>query len=100
MSDRYFSFLDVEEHDGKAPQDIESVLLLLKKTIPREAQSAQQALARFDEALFIMGLEEQMIKTGRRVALCGPDSAAIAEEWMKVAEQYRSILPADEKLVG
>ena len=71
MSDRYFSFLDVEKHDGKAPQDIESVLLLLKKTIPREAQSAQQALAGFDEALFMMGLEEQMIKTGRRVALCG-----------------------------
>lgn len=76
------------------------MLLLLKKTIPREAQNAEQALARFDEALFIMGLEEQMIKTGRRVALGGPDTAAIAEEWMKVAEQYRSMLPADEKLVG
>jgi hypothetical protein len=68
--------------------------------MPREAKDAQKALARFDEALLIMGLEERMIKTGRRVALSGPDSAAIAEEWMKIAKEYRSLLPVDENLVG
>jgi len=76
------------------------VLLFLKETVPREARNAQQALARFDEALLIMGLEEQMIKTGRRVAISGPDPAAIAEEWIKVARQYRSMLPVDENPVG
>ena len=74
--------------------------LFLKETIPREAQNAQHTLARFDEALIIMGLEERMIKTGRRVALSGPDSATIAEEWMKIAKEYRSLLPVDEDLVG
>lgn len=73
------------------------MLLFLKETVPREARNAQQALARFDEALLIMGLEGHMIKTGRRVALSGPDSAAIAEEWIKVARQYRSMLPPDDE---
>ena len=75
------------------------MLQFLKETVPREARNAQQALERFDEALFIMGLEEQMIKTGRRAALRGPD-LAIAEEWNKVAMRYRSMLPTDEDLVG
>ena len=97
ISDRHFSFLDVEKCDGKGPEDTESVLLFLKETVPREARNAQQALARFDEALLIMGLEGHMIKTGRRVALSGPDSAAIAEEWIKVARQYRSMLPPDDE---
>ena len=94
------SFLDVEKHGGKEPENIEAVHLFLKETIPREAQNAQHALARFDEALLIMGLEEHMIKTGRRVALSGPDSAAIAGEWMKIAKEYQSLLPVDENLVG
>ena len=75
---------------------MESVLLFLEETIPREAQNAQQALERFDEALFIMGLEERMIKTGRRVALRGRNSATIVEEWIKVAKHYRSMLPVDD----
>jgi hypothetical protein len=47
-----------------------------------------------------MGLEERMINTGRRVALSGPDSAAIAEEWIEVVKRNQSMLPIDEKLVG
>ena len=92
----FFLFLDVEKHDGKEPDDIESVLLFLKETVPREAQNAQRALERFDEALPIMGLEERMIKTGRRVALSGLDSATIVEEWIKVAKHYRSMLPVED----
>jgi len=88
-----------ERHDRMQPKDIESVLQFLKDTVPTEARNAHQALERFDEATYIMGLEEQMIKTGRRVALRGPNSA-IAEEWNKVAKRYRSILPTDEPLVG
>ena len=76
------------------------MLRFLKETVPREAQNAQQALERFDEALFIMGLEEQMIKTGRRVTLSGPNSAIIAEEWNKAAKRYQSMLPVDENPVG
>jgi len=82
----------IEMHEGKECEGIESVLQFLKETVPKEAQTAQKRLARFDEALVVMGLEARM-KTGRRVALRGPDSAAIAQEWTNVAKQYQSMLP-------
>ncbi|KAH9077652.1 hypothetical protein EDB83DRAFT_2671414 [Lactarius deliciosus] len=43
-----------------------SLLLFLKDIVPKEAHIAQKSLARFDEALLVMGLEARM-KTGRRV---------------------------------
>ena len=95
-----FYYILIYNVDGKESENIKPVLLFLKETIPREAQTAQQALERFDESLVIMGLEEHMIKTGRRVALSGPDSATIAEEWMEVVKEYRSLLPVDEHPVG
>jgi hypothetical protein len=82
-------------HAGKEPESIESVLLFLKDVVPKEAQKAQKSLARFDEALLVMGLEARM-KTGRRVALRGPNLTAIAQEWRKIAKQYQSMLPDDE----
>lgn len=88
-------FLDVEMQEGKESESIESVLLFLKETVPKEAQTAQKRLARFDEALVVMGLEAHM-KTGRRVTLLGPDLAAIAQEWSDVAKQYQSMLPDDD----
>jgi len=100
MAAAKFSGMAAEKYDAKEPEDIESALLFLKETVPREALDAQYALARFDEALLIMGLEEHMINTGRRVALRGPDPAAIADEWIKVARQYQSMLPVDESPVG
>ena len=44
-----------------------------------------------------MGLEARM-KTGRRVALRGPNPnlSAVAEEWRKIAKQYQSMLPDDD----
>jgi hypothetical protein len=86
---------DAEMHAGKEPESIESVLLFLKDVVPKEAQKAQKSLARFDEALLVMGLEARM-KTGRRVALRGPNLTAIAQEWRKIAKQYQSMLPDDE----
>jgi len=73
------------------------VLLFLKDIVPKEAKSAQKSLARFDEALLVMGLEARM-KTGRRVALRGPNPnlTAVAQEWRKIAKQYQSMLPDDE----
>jgi hypothetical protein len=85
----------IEMHEGKESEGIESVLQFLKETVPKEAHTAQKRLARFDEALVVMGLEARM-KTGRRVALRGPDSAAIAQEWTNVAKQYQSMLPDDD----
>jgi len=67
------------------------VLQFLKETVPKEAQKAQKSLARFDDALFVMGIEARM-KTGRRVVLRGPDMVAVAQEWRKVAKQYQSML--------
>jgi hypothetical protein len=84
-------------HARKESEGIESVLRFLKETVPKEAQTAQKRLARFDEALVVMGLEARM-KTGRRVALRGHDSAAIAQEWANIAKQYQSMLPDDEDL--
>jgi hypothetical protein len=86
-----------EIHGGRESESIEPVLRFLKDIVPKEAQTAQKSLARFDEALFVMGLEERM-KTGRRVALRGsdPDLSAVAEEWRKIAKQYQSMLPDDE----
>jgi hypothetical protein len=84
-------------HARKESESIESVLRFLKETVPKEAQTAQKRLARFDEALVVMGLEARM-KTGRRVALQGHDSAAIAQEWANIAKQYQSMLPDDEDL--
>lgn len=72
------------------------MLLFLKETVPKEAQSVQKRLARFDEALLVMGLEARM-KKGRRVALRGPDLAAVAQEWSDVARQYQSMLPDDDE---
>ncbi|KAI0267425.1 hypothetical protein BC834DRAFT_842626 [Gloeopeniophorella convolvens] len=82
--------------EGKETESIDSVLLFLKETVPREAQTAQKSLTRFDEALFIMGLEARM-KTGRRVSLRGPDLGAIAQEWRGIAQQYQSLLPDDDE---
>ncbi|KAI0301246.1 hypothetical protein BC826DRAFT_966269 [Russula brevipes] len=92
---RELSTLDAEVQEGKGSESLESVLLFLKETVPREARTAQKRLARFDEALFVMGLEARM-KTGRRVVLRGPDPAAVAQEWSEVAKQYQSMLPDDE----
>ncbi|KAH9035041.1 hypothetical protein EDB85DRAFT_951575 [Lactarius pseudohatsudake] len=66
---------------GKESESIESVLLYLKDIVPKEAHIAQKSLTRFDEALLIMGLEARM-KTGRRVALRGPnpDLTAVSQE--------------------
>ena len=88
---------DAEIREGRESENIESVLLFLKDIVPKEAQTAQKSLARFDEALFVMGLEARM-KTGRRVALRGPNPnlSAVAEEWRKIAKQYQSMLPDDE----
>ncbi|KAN0139262.1 hypothetical protein V8E53_002763 [Lactarius tabidus] len=82
---------------GSESESIESVIRFLKDVVPKEAQTAQKSLARFDEALFVMGLEVQM-KTGRRVALRGPNSnlSEVAEEWRKIAKQYQSMVPDDE----
>ncbi|KAH9034916.1 hypothetical protein EDB84DRAFT_1561285 [Lactarius hengduanensis] len=86
-----------EMRAGKESESIESVLLFLKDIVPKEAHIAQKSLARFDEALLVMGLEARM-KTGRRVALRGPnpDLTAVAQEWRKIAKQYQSMLPDDE----
>jgi hypothetical protein len=54
-----------EARAGRESEGIESVILFLKDIVPKEAQTAQKSLARFDEALFVMGLEALM-KTGRR----------------------------------
>jgi hypothetical protein len=86
---------DAEMHEVKEPESIESVIVFLKETVPKEAQKAQKSLARFDEALFVMGIEARM-KTGRRVVLRGPDVVAVAREWRDVAKQYQSMLPDDE----
>jgi hypothetical protein len=82
---------------GKESESIESVIVFLKDIVPRETQTAQKSLARFDEALFVMGLEARM-KTGRRVALRGPNPylSAVAQEWRKIAKQYQSMIPDDE----
>jgi hypothetical protein len=85
------------ETRGKESESIESVLQFLKDTVPKEAQKAQKSLARFDEALFVMGIEARM-KTGRRVVLRGPDMVAVAQEWRKVAKQYQSMLPDDDEV--
>ncbi|KAH9974266.1 hypothetical protein BGW80DRAFT_1458343 [Lactifluus volemus] len=84
-----------EVNEGKEAESIDSVLIFLKATVPKEAQRAQKSLARFDEALFVLGIEARM-KTGRRVVLRGPDLAAVVQEWREVAQQYQSVLPDDE----
>jgi len=83
-----------EQLEANEPQSIESVLLFLKKTIPKEAREAQRTLSEFDAALVLMGLEERMT-TSRRLALSRPDSAAIAQEWRDVARRYQSMMPND-----
>ena len=85
---------DPESLEANEPQTIESVLLFLKKTVPKEAQEAQRTLARFDAELVFMGMEEHMT-TGRLLAFSRPDSAAIAREWRNVAKRYQSALPDD-----
>jgi hypothetical protein len=92
---RECSTRDVETKEGKESENVESVLLFLKETVPKEAQTAKKRLARFDEALFVMGLEARM-KTGRRVTLHGPDPATVAQEWSDIAKQYQSMLPDDD----
>jgi hypothetical protein len=89
------STLEAEPHEGRESESIESVLLFLKEIVPKEAQTAQKRLERFDKALLVMGLEARM-KTGRRVAIRGPNPAAVAKEWHDAARQYQSVLPEDE----
>ena len=81
------------------PESLDSVILFLKKIVPRGAQTAQKNLERFDEALDIMGLERQM-REGRQVTiqgLHGLDPAAVAKKWRDVAKQYQSVLCDDEQ---
>lgn len=91
-SDRLF---DAEPQEGKESESLDSVILFLKEIVPREAQIAQNKLERFDEVLYIMGLDSSM-RAGRRVTLYGPDPSAVAKEWRDVAKQYQLVLPDDE----
>ncbi len=88
---------NAEIHAANESDSIESVIQFLKDVVPKEARIAQKSLARFDEALLVLGLEARM-KTGRRVALRGPNPnlSAVAQEWRKIAKQYQSMLPDDE----
>jgi len=83
-----------ESLEAREAQSIESVLLFLKNTVPKEARAAQESLARFDAALLLMTLEENMTR-GRLLAFSRPDSAAIAQEWRDVANRYQSALPGN-----
>jgi hypothetical protein len=89
-----FCTVGPEPQEGKESESLDSVILLLKKIVPREAQTAQKNLKQFDAALDIMGLDHHM-KEGRRVTLCGSDPAAVAKKWRRVVEQYQSVLPDD-----
>ena len=91
-SDRLLT--DPESLEAKEPQTIESVLLFLKRTVPKEAQEVKETLGQFDAALVFMGIEEHMT-TGRLLAFSRPDSAAIAQEWRDVAIRYQSVVPKD-----
>ena len=71
------------------------MLLFLKEIVPKEAQTAHNRLNRFDNVLFVMGLEERM-KTGQQVVLYGRDLATVAKEWRDVAKKYQSVLPDDK----
>ena len=86
ISDRLF---DAEPREGKESESLDSVIIFLKEIVPNEAQNAQKILERFDEALYIKGLESRM-RAGQRVTLHGPDPAAVAKEWRDVAEKYQS----------
>jgi hypothetical protein len=90
-----FCTVDSEPQEGKESENLDSVILFLKKIVPREARTAQKKLERFDAALDIMRLERHM-REGQRVTLYGSDPAAIAKKWRDVAEQYQSVLPDDE----
>ena len=67
------------------------MLLFLKKIVPKEVQTAQEKLERFDEVLVFMG----RMKMGRQVSLYGRDLGAVAKEWRDVAKKYQSVLPDD-----
>jgi hypothetical protein len=94
-ADRTDRLFDTEPQEGKVSESLESLILFLKKIVPREVQDAQEKLERFDEALDIMGLERHM-RAGQRVILYGPDLAAVAEEWRDQAKQYQWMLPDNE----
>ena len=68
------------------------MILFLKNIVPREVEHAKD---KFDEALYIMGLESHMVPGGL-VTLYGLDLAVVAKEWRHVAKQYQSMLPDDE----
>ncbi|KAF8497561.1 hypothetical protein F5888DRAFT_297765 [Russula emetica] len=87
-SDRLF---DAEPQGGNERESLDSVIRFLKETVPMEAQTARETLERFDDALYVMGVERHM-RAGRRVTLYGPDPAAVAKEWRDVAKQYRCCL--------
>jgi len=89
--------LPSEPHEGKESKSIESVLQFLKKTVPKEAETAQKRLERFDKAVLVMGLDVHM-KTGRRVGIRGSNPAAVAGEWRDAAKQYQSELSKEAGL--
>jgi hypothetical protein len=95
-SDQHF---DAEPQEGKEFESFDSVILFLKEIVPRELQLVHEKLERFDEALYVMGLESLM-RGGRPVILYGPDPAAVAEEWRDLAKKYQSVLPDDEDLAS
>jgi len=82
---------DSEPQGGNERESLDSVIRFLKETVPMEAQTARETLERFDDALYVMGVERHM-RAGRRVTLYGPDPAAVAKEWRDVAKQYRCCL--------
>ncbi|KAI0267423.1 hypothetical protein BC834DRAFT_871237 [Gloeopeniophorella convolvens] len=73
-----------------------SIIQFLKTRVPEEAQTAQTALARFDEAHVMLGLETVM-KTGRRVVLGESDvaeAASVSEKWRSMAREYSKLVHA------
>jgi hypothetical protein len=88
-------FCRADLENGAANLRLDSVILFLKRVVPKEVQNAREQLKEFNEALLIMGLESHM-RAGGRVTLYGPGLAAVAEEWRDLAKQYQSMLLDDE----
>ncbi|KAI0267424.1 hypothetical protein BC834DRAFT_77374 [Gloeopeniophorella convolvens] len=82
---------NMEERSRKKEESFNDVLDLLKKTVPQEAQKAQEYLRNFDEAHIMLKMEAVM-QTGRRVVVRGPGTAEVSPKWRGAEKVYRALL--------
>jgi hypothetical protein len=77
------------------PETLDPVIQFLEKIVPNEVQNAQTKIKKLNSHLEKM----ERMNLDRQVTLCGPNPAAVAQEWRNVAAQFQKALEQEKSYV-